>query len=94
MKFIKIPSRKGTRLAEVVDKAIELYHLNVQYREKDFVLLGFPECTETKEGTHFNKCFDISSTAFGGVYYFESKHIFTFEITHNGKTVYQISIVK
>lgn len=92
MRFIKIKARKGTQLSNVIEKLIEIYETpHVRYAV-DSIALGFPDVDQTGE-SNYTKCFNLGSSCCG-VHWYESIDNMFFEVTFNGKTLYQIDIIK
>ena len=94
MRFIKIITRKGTKIDRVLVKARQNEVVSVYRQDADTIVVGVPSLEKGATEVYINKVFNLNSPNTGSVFFYETKLSFYFEIRYNGKSIYLINIIK
>ena len=94
MRFIKIITRKGTKIDRVLVKARQNEVVSVYRQDADTIVVGVPSLEKGATEVYINKVFNLNSLNTGSVFFYETKLSFYFEIRYNGKSIYLINIIK
>lgn len=93
MRFIKITARKGTQLSKVINALINKYQIPHVRESKTIISLGFFPSTDTPYN-FYNKMVDLDSNHYGSLRYSETSNKFYVEVTYDGKSLFEISMLK
>lgn len=94
MRFIKIITRKGSKIDRVLNKAREKEVVSVYRQDIETLVVGVPALSKGSTEVYINKVFNLNSPNTGSVFFYETKFSFYFEIRYNGKSIYLINIIK
>ena len=94
MRFIKIITRKGTKIDRVLVKARQNEVVSVYRQDACTIVVGVPSLEKGATEVYINKVFNLNSPNTGSVFFYETKLSFYFEIRYNGKSIYLINIIK
>ena len=93
MRFIKINARKGTNLSKVINALIKKYQIPHVRESKYIVSLGFIPGTDTNV-SNYTKLVDLDSNHYGSLHYFESTNRLYLDVTYDGLSLFEISMLK
>lgn len=94
MRFIKIITRKGSKVDRVLKMAREKEVVSVYRQDIDTLVVGVPSLDKGATEVYINKVFNLNSPNTGSVFFYETKFSFYFDVMYNGKSIYLINIIK
>lgn len=93
MRFIKITARKGTKLSKVINALIKKYNIPHVRESKYIVSLGFSPSSESSY-SNYTKMVDLDSEHYCSLHYYESTNKVYLDVTYDGLSLFEISILK